>query len=73
VSTIEGLRGTQPRHREHTYWVPLASNPDAVEVAKRAARDEGFTVVTVAKVKWAPRPPDFVPAWDVTLVLKEGP
>ena len=49
-----------------TYWCPDKSNPDAVEHAKKAARDEGFTVVTVARVAYVERPT----GWSVTLVLR---
>ena len=49
-----------------TYFYPDGSNADAVERAKQAARDEGFTVVAVAKVVYVERPT----GWNVTLVLR---
>jgi hypothetical protein len=53
-------------HKRVTYWYPDGSNADAVEHAKKAARDEGFTVVTVARVVFVERPV----GWSVTLVLR---
>ena len=49
-----------------TYWIPEKSVADAVENAKTAARDEGFTVVTVARVTYVERPT----GWKVDLVIR---
>ena len=49
-----------------TYWCPDKSVADAVEAAKQAARDEGYTVRTVAKVVYVERPV----GWSVTLVVR---
>ena len=53
-------------HQRVTYWCPDKSNADAIEQAKKSARDEGFTVVTVARVAYVERPT----GWSVTLVLR---
>ena len=49
-----------------TYFYPDGSNADAVERAKQAARDEGFTVVTVARVVYVERPV----GWSVELIVR---
>lgn len=51
-------------------FIPAASAPDAIEKAKGAARDEGFTVVTVCRVIWAPQEDPYRPGWSVTLSLR---
>ena len=50
-----------------TYFYPSGSNADAVEMARAAARDEGFTVDKVVRVVYVERPL----GWSVTLVLRD--
>lgn len=49
-----------------TYFCPDASNADAVAHAKGLAREEGWKVVTVARVAYTERPT----GWSVTLVVR---
>ena len=51
-----------------TLWTMARSAPAAVEAAKTKARDDGWRVLTVAKVTWHEM--GATPAWDVTLAVR---
>lgn len=49
-----------------TYFYPVKTTPEAVELAKAAARAAGHVVVTVARVVYVERPT----GWSVELVVR---
>lgn len=49
-----------------TYFYPVQSTAEAVELAKGAARAKGYAVVTVARVVYVERPT----GWSVELIVR---